>query len=131
MNNTKLNQEIIEHAIDLLKSNKEDYEGTFGCDLHHELFNVDYFIIGYYESEKFLNRWGGTWKAIHRVKSYEQKMLGEVGTDLSDCEKVANMIAYIEGEVVLMECKTMEKCWDRRINIEDIEDLIDDLEELL
>lgn len=131
MNNTQLNKEIILHAIDLLKNNKENYEGVYGSDLHHELFNIDYYVIGYYESEKFLERWGGAWKAIYRVKIYEEEMFGEVGTDLSNCEKVANMIAYIEGESVLMECKTIEKCWDKRLTIENIEDLIDDLEELL
>jgi len=124
--NTKLNfhQEIIEHALAGLLSNPE---GVYGCDLHHELFNMDYFVIGYYNAEKFLSEWGGSWKAIHRVKNYEQEMFGEVSTDLSDCEKVANMIAYIEGELLLMECSTLERCWDKRLTEEDIANIIDEI----
>ena len=130
MEKIKLHQEIIDHAIELLTNNKYQYEGVFGCDLHHELFNIDYYVIGYAQSEEFLERWGGTWKAIHRVKNYEEAMFGEVSTDLSDCEKVANMIAYIEGESVLMECKTIERCWDKRLSDDDIIDLIQELENL-
>lgn len=127
MTTTNFHPDIIEHALAGLSQNPE---GVYGCDLHHELFNMDYFVIGYYNAEKFLNEWGGSWKAIHRVKRYEEDMFGEVYTDLSDCEKVANMIAYIEGELLLMECPTLEKYWDIRLTDEAIQDIIEEIKSL-
>ena len=35
-------KEVKEQAIDYLKDN-QDIE-TYGCDLHHEIFNTDYFL---------------------------------------------------------------------------------------
>lgn len=127
MTNTKFHQDIIDHALAGLETNPE---GVFGCDLHHELFNIDYFVIGYYNAEKFLTEWGGSWKAIHRVKSYEESMFVEVYTDLADCEKVANMIAYIEGELLLMECPTVERCWNTRLTEEDINNIIEEIKSI-
>lgn len=124
---TKFHQDIIDHALAGLLQNPE---GVYGCDLHHELFNVDYFVIGYYNAEKFLTEWGGSWKAILRVKGYEESMFGQVTTDLSNCEKVANMIAYIEGELILMECPTLEKCWDSRLTEEDITNIIEEIKSI-
>lgn len=123
----KFHQDIIDHALAGLLQNPE---GVYGCDLHHELFNVDYFVIGYYNAEKFLTEWGGSWKAIHRVKGYEESMFGEVTTDLSNCEKVANMIAYIEGELLLMESSTLSKCWDNRLTEDDIINIIEEIKSI-
>ena len=130
MKQLEFNKEVIYHAIDLLETDTICYEGIYGCDFQNELFNMDYFVVGYYQAERFIERYGGSWKAIHRVKNYEKEMFGEVTTDLSDCEKVANMLAYIEGESALMECETIKKCWDKRLTTEDIESLINELSDL-
>ena len=128
MTKIKFTKQIINHAIDLLES--LDYEETYGCDLHNELFNTDYYVIGYYEANKFIESYGGAWETISRIKSYEKEIFGEVSTDLSDCEKVANMLAYIAGEALLMECKTLGENWDNRLTAENIENIIIELEEL-
>ena len=124
---TQFHQDIIDHALAGLLQNPE---GVYGCDLHNELFNMDYFVIGYYNAEKFLTEWGGSWKAIHKVRSYEESMFCKVNTDLSNCEEVANMIAYIEGELLLFECPTMKKCWDSRLTEEDINNIIDEIKSI-
>lgn len=126
----KLNQEVLEYGLNQLKDNPEDYEGVYGCDLHHELYNMDFYIIGYYESEEFLKRCGGIFKCIHQVENYEKEMFGECNTNLTNPEQVANMITYIEGELVLFECKTLEKYWDKKLDAEAIQDIIDELETL-
>lgn len=108
---TALDQ-VIEHGIDGI-------DGLFGQeveagDLHHHLYNEDYFIIGYYNAEQFLNQYG-TFQAIEEVQEYEKDNFGECTTDLGDSEKVANMFAYIKGEDALNNCPTLQKHWDDKL----------------
>ena len=71
---------------------------------HHVLFNQDYYIIGYWESELWLEKHGvSVWEAIELVKSYETDHFGEVYTDLTCPKKVVNMVAYIVGYWVLQD----------------------------
>ncbi len=91
--------EIKEHAID----NMENFGGLDNEDLHHEMFNMDYFIIGAYRAKE----WMGVhaFECIGVVKDYEMDNFGEVYTDLSEPEKVVNMYAYIVGEIVINELR--------------------------
>ncbi len=79
----------------------EGYTGYY-CDLHNEVFNTDYYIIGTYEAKKALEEYG-VFDAIEKVQTYEKDNFGEVYTDLSDPEKLINMLYYIIGEEVLYE----------------------------
>ena len=88
-------------------------------DLHHHLLNEDYFIIGRYEASQFLD--GETFNAIEKVKTYEQDNFGEVSTDFSEPEKVANMFAYIVGEEILRESETLQDAWDRTLEKSDLD----------
>ena len=45
-------------------------------------------------------------EAIETIKDYEQSNFGEVSTDLSSSENVANMLAYILGEQILYNNNT-------------------------
>lgn len=92
---TKL--EALEDILETLK----DYNGYIE-DLHSEVFNTDYYIIGTYKSKKALEDYG-VFDAIDKIKEYENTNLGEVNTDLSNPEAVANMLYYIIGEEVLEE----------------------------
>ena len=77
------------------------------CDLHHYLLNEDYFIIGYYQAEQWLKKDNGSvFEAIEHIKDYEQSNFGQVSTDLSNSESVANMLAYILGEEILFNNDT-------------------------
>lgn len=93
-----MREEAREAIIEALKNG---YSGYY-CDLHHEVFNTDYYIIGTYEAKKALEEYG-VFDAIEKVQTYEKDNFGEVYTDLSDPEKVANMLFYIIGEEVLYE----------------------------
>ena len=77
------------------------------CDLHHYLLNEDYFIIGYYKAEEWLKK-DSIFNAIETIKDYEQSNFGEVSTDLSSSENVANMLAYILGEEILYNNDTYQ-----------------------
>ena len=129
MKSTTHNTELIQYAIDGLYNITEG--NTYGCDLHHEIFNTDYFIIGYYQAEQWLIKHPGIFAAIEEIKEYEQDNFGEVTTDLSSSEKVVNMYAYIKGEEILGESETLRNNWDGRLTAEDIEAIKNELTELL
>ena len=77
------------------------YDGYY-CDLHQEVFNTDYYIIGRYEAIKALEAYG-VFDAIEKVVNYEKDNFGEIYTDLADPEKLINMLYYIIAEEVLFE----------------------------
>ena len=124
--NTQYNKqdEIKEHAVDYLKDSISE-DNVHGCDLHNEIFNTDYYIIGTYEAQEWLKDFA--FKAIEIIKEYEQDNFGSVSTDLSDPEKVVNMYVYIVGESILSESEALRKAWDRLLTKEDIENIIKDL----
>lgn len=76
-------------------------------DLHHYLINEDYFIIGYYQARKWLEK-ESVFEAIEKIKDYEESNFGEVTTDFSDEEKTANMLAYILADEILNENNTYQ-----------------------
>ncbi len=102
---------IIEHGIDNIDNG---FEGTEAADLHHHLYNEDYFIVGTYPAEQFLQAYG-TFDAIRDVRQYEDDTFGEVTTDLGEPEKVANMLAYIKGEEALNDCITLQNNIDEKL----------------
>jgi hypothetical protein len=99
----ELKQDVRNYIIDQLKENVglDQYIG----DLHHYLLNEDYFIIGYYRAEEWLKK-DSIFNAIETIKEYEESNFGQVTTDLSSSESVANMLAYILGEEILFNNDT-------------------------
>ena len=99
----QLKQDVKDYIIDQLSSDVGLDQHI--SDLHHYLLNEDYFIIGYYKSEQWLKK-DSIFNAIDKIKEYEQFNFGQVTTDLSSSESVANMLAYILGEEILYENDT-------------------------
>ena len=96
----KQKEDVKEYIIDQLKSDVGLDQDI--SDLHHYLLNEDYFIIGYYQAEQWLKKDNGSiFEAIETIREYEQSNFGQVSTDLSSSENVANMLAYILGEEIL------------------------------
>jgi hypothetical protein len=95
-------QEMREEAkAAIIEALKDGYSGYY-CDLHNEVFNTDYYIIGTHEAKEALKEYG-VFEAIEKIQAYEKDNFGEIYTDLSDPEKVVNMLYYIIGEEVLFE----------------------------
>ena len=117
-------EELKDYTIDML----EYLKGTSpnAAELHHEIFNTDYYIIGTAKAEKWIKKFG-TFKVIGEIVDYETFHFGEVHTDCADPEKVANMYAYIKGEEILNESKTLYRLWDRNLDDDDIQDIINEL----
>ena len=65
--------------------------------------------------------------AIGRVKDYEMDNFGEVTTDLSNPERVANMLAYILGEEILQESETLREKWDKTLDNADLKAIAEEL----
>ena len=118
-------QELAQDAVE--KLNDGIGLGTYGADLHNDLFNSDYYIIGRYQAEQWLIANTGVFNAIGIVQEYENMEFGEVNTDLSEPEGVCNMIVYIAGEEVLQESETLQKKWNEVLNERDIKKIIKEL----
>ena len=121
-------EELVEHAIEGVKDRGE---GNYGCDLHHYIFNEDYYIIGTYRAEQWLEENVGVFKAVNEVKEYEKDNFGECNTDLSDPERVVNMFVYIKGEEILSESSTLSDKWNNSLEEEDVENIIEELQDLI
>ena len=123
----QLKQDVASYMISQL----EDQVGLDNdvSDLHHYLLNEDYFIIGTYKAKKWLG--SEVFDVIETIREYEQSNFGQVTTDFSDPEKVANMIAYILGEEILSESDIYQQIqFDKDILEEDdISNLIEDLKD--
>ena len=72
----------------------------------NEVFNTDYYIIGTWQAKKALNEYG--FDATETVQDYEESNFGEVYTDISNPEKLVNMLYYIIGEEVISEMCDIE-----------------------
>lgn len=122
-------------ALETIKETlKNGYEGYFE-DLHNEAFNTDYYIIGTYEAKQALNQYGA-FEAIEEIQEYEKENFGEILTDLSDAEKVSNILWYLIGRqaIELINFKGLENeegnDENNKIIIESIENKISELKEI-
>lgn len=133
MKNSNFHHEtIVSHAIEGIQEMINSERTIYASDLHHYLFNEDYFLIGYYHCNEWLKEVTGNniFKAIGEIQEYEIHNFGEVNTRLTDSEKVANMYAYILGETLLNELTTLRKVWDNKIGSDELQAIVDELKEL-
>ena len=98
----KKEQEMRKEAREaIIEALQDGYDGYY-CDLHHEVFNTDYYIMGTHQAKEALKEYD-VFEAIDKVQTYEKNNFGEIYTDLSNPEKLVNMLYYIIGEEVLYE----------------------------
>ena len=88
--------EIKEYFNDFIKEQGHDWLEDHLDDLHHEVFNTDYYIIGTYQATEWLGN--QVFNIINFIKEYEIDNFGEVNTDFSNPEAIVNMYTYIIGE---------------------------------
>jgi hypothetical protein len=124
----KTQQELVNTIIDAINDGRLNDINV--CDIHHEVFNTDYFIIGHYAAEQWLIKNGGVFAAIETIQDYEKSNFGEVNTDLSSAEKVCNMLVYILGEELLNGLSTINNNWDEGTTEELLEELKTELENI-
>ena len=133
MENTTKKYFTKKEALADIKNTLESYNGYY-CDLHNEVFNTDYYIIGTYEAEQALEQYG-TFEAIRKIREYENDNFGEVLTDLSNPEKIANMLYYIIGNEAIQDLYEYSETFLENENdcatAENNELIIQDINELL
>ena len=102
--------DAVNAIIDCLESG---YDGHY-CDLHNEVFNMDYYVTGTTEAKNILG--DDVFDAIGRIYTYEKDNFGEIYTDLSDPIKIVNMLFYIIGEEIMYNngefSKILDEHWD-------------------
>ena len=109
---------------DEIKDMIMDYEDVYGCDLAHEMYNNDYYIIGTYKAKQFLKEYFDDMTEC--LEQYEEE-LGETYPDITNSEKLATLLALSVAEDVLCESKTLSKCWGRRLTEENLEAIKEEL----
>lgn len=116
MKHESMREEAIEAIIEALE---DGYSGYY-CDLHNEVFNTDWYIIGTYEAKEALKEYD-VFEAIELVQKFEEFHFGEVNTDLSNPEKLINMVYYVVGDGVICEMNDIEEFSDNWNNLSDDE----------
>ncbi len=114
-------QEMREEAkAAIIEALEDGYTGYY-CDLHDIVFNSNPYIIGTYRAKQLLNEYG-VWEAIEEIQTYEKTHFGQVYTDLSNPEQVANMLYYVIGEEALYELMDgVDEFYDNWDNLADEE----------
>lgn len=120
---TQLEKDIRNHVVENIKN----YVGIPVCDIHHNLFNQDYWVIGYYNAEQEILKHGSVFDAIAKIKEYEDFNFGEIYTDVSSSERVCNMLVYILGDECLNGCKSVSDNWDDNLTDDIAEQIINEL----
>ena len=100
-------QEIKDFCLDRLREiaeymDNQDFRDAYVSDLHNEVFNTSYYIIGYYQAKQWMG--ADAFDMIGDVQEYEKDNFGEVHTDLSCPESIVNMWVYIQGWEYIHEC---------------------------
>lgn len=123
----QMKQEAIEDIIEALENGFDGYY----CDLHHEVFNTDYYIIGTYEAKEALRDYD-VFEAIEMVQRYEKEEFGEIYTDLSNPEALINMVYYIIGDNIIggmFEIEAFNDNWNDQADAETNEAIVKALKE--
>ena len=103
-------------------------------DIQMNTTNVDPWIIGTYQASQALEKFDvkdmlytstnltGVFGAIEYIKYYETDQFGTVNTDLSDPEKVAGMVAFINMECVLNDLNDeFDLEWDNELTDQQVD----------
>ena len=98
-------REIREFLFDRLKEihewdpSKISLDNSY--DLHNEIFNTDYYIVGTYQAKEWLG--SDVFDCIQTIQEYEDNIFGKRYTDVSSPEKLVNMYVYVIGEQLIQD----------------------------
>ena len=101
-----------------------DYEDVYGCDLAHEMYNNDYYIIGTYKAKQFLKEYFDD--MCECLEQYQEEF-GEIYKDITDPEKVASLLALFVAQDVLSESKILDDKWNEALEESDLEQIKEEL----
>jgi len=96
--NESIREELKEHVKDLIADgfiNQDNIE-----DAHYHAFSEDYYIIGHWNAEQWLEKHDVTaWEAIQYVIEQDTLMHGLTNITTDDCnpERIVNLLVYYAG----------------------------------
>jgi hypothetical protein len=103
--------EIKNELLDYLENNDLTLSQALeNDDLHFNVYNSDYFIIGYYNAEKWLikdNR-NYTFQVLEYVQEQEEIAFGTT-EKITDAERLVNLYAYWLGYEVIAELQAKQE----------------------
>jgi len=109
------------------KLSKDSFYCDFeGCEVPDRFLNNDYFIIGTWKAQQWLGE--ELFEAVQMIQEYERDNFGETYTDISDPEKIANMLSYILGNEILSDSAALQLRWDSPVNKYTVDLMIKELE---
>lgn len=127
---TNQRKDVREYVLDQLKDElryiNEDEESCDGAELPDKFLNENYFIVGTWKAKQWLGE--ELFEAVQTIQEYEKDNFGETYTDISDPEKVANMLSYILGNEILSDSEALSFRWNSPVNKYTIELMIKELE---
>ena len=118
---------VLDYAIDkLYELDYEDFS-IYGADLHNELFNTDYVVIGTYRATQEIE------ENIHNLLTTLQRYKDEFGEaygDITNAEKVLNLMYYMCGNDIMsnIELFNDDTKWNGLIDNDDIKLIIKEME---
>ena len=97
-------QEIRSHAIECLQEIAlyKDIRTAETYDLHNEIFNQSYYIVGYAQAQEWIG--SDAFRMISDIQTAERDNFGTNNTKLDNAEVVANHWAYWTGFDLIAEC---------------------------
>ena len=118
---------LFETVQSALVDNIASLDLPYAADLHNELYNAQQHYILYAHAKEAVAELD-TWECIGAVQKYEQDQFGEVYTPLSDACRVANMVVYIMGYVLLdkiyADTEYFGDKWNEQLTDEDLADML-------
>ena len=109
---------------DEIKDMIMDYKDVYGSDLAYEMYNNDYYIIGTYKAKQFLKEY---FDDMTECLEQYQEEFGETYPDITNPEKVATLLTLFVAQDVLYESKTLDKCWNDRLEESDLKRIAEEL----
>lgn len=102
---TELKEYILEGIQELKIDNLTSKPGRLDAnELHQSLFNEDYYIIGYFNAQQWLDKhFIDIFEGLEDIKEYELDNFGEA-KHYTNAESMVNMLVYIYGEQLIQEC---------------------------
>ena len=103
--NNSIKQELLYNLVEYIKQCDDDR--TDFDDLHHEVFNEDYYIIGYHQASEWLKSHDvDAFEAIGYVIEQEDNHFGESNLKPSDIdsERIVNLLVYFAAFDIMPNC---------------------------
>lgn len=123
-------EELIYHILEYIE--ERDIIGKYVHELHHYMFNEDYYLIYYSVCDEWIKKHNlDIYEILGTIQEYEEFNYGQITTKLDNSETIVNMYVYIKGQEILNDLETITNNWNDKVNKKIKKDLIKELKNLI